>query len=147
MAAMRVTLGHDIWDMTTAMTLDKITKTDQSVQVGLTGQLKQLGYDRSERTGCQNITTMTRFWAGELWTRAGQLGQERRDRIGGQDRRDRTDRTGQIGQSNRDGTTMAGQSRYGNWDRTTETGQPGQVNLERTAWTNRTERTSQDIRT
>jgi hypothetical protein len=65
---------------------------------------------------------------------ARQLGQDRRDRIGGLDRWDRTDRTGQIRQDNRDGTTVAGQSGYGSWDRTTETGQPEQVNLDQTAW-------------
>jgi hypothetical protein len=31
-------LGHDIWDMTSAMTLDGMTQTGQSGQVGLTGQ-------------------------------------------------------------------------------------------------------------
>ncbi len=42
----------------------------------------------------------------------------------GQDKGDRTDRTGQIGQGNRDGKTIAGQSWFGSWDRTTEAGQP-----------------------
>ncbi len=42
----------------------------------------------------------------------------------GQDKVDRTDRTGQIGQGNRDGKNIAGQSWCGSWDRTTETGQP-----------------------
>jgi hypothetical protein len=35
---------------------------------------------------------------------AGQLGQDRWERIGGQDRTNRTDRIGQIGEGNRDGT-------------------------------------------
>ncbi len=39
---MTVKLGRDIWDMTLAMTLDRITQTDQSGQVSL---------DSSGRTG------------------------------------------------------------------------------------------------
>ncbi len=46
MAAMTVKLGYYIWDMTMAMMLDRITQTDQSGQVGLTGQ-----HDNSGRTG------------------------------------------------------------------------------------------------
>ncbi len=45
MAAMTVKLGHYIWDMTSAMTLDRITQTDQSGQVGPTGQPGQLRQD------------------------------------------------------------------------------------------------------
>ncbi len=62
MAAMTVKLGDYIWDMTSAMMLDRITKTDQSGLVGLTGQPGQLRQDRKERTGCQDMTTMTRLW-------------------------------------------------------------------------------------
>jgi hypothetical protein len=61
-AAMTVKLGHYIWDMTSAMMLDRITQTDQSGQVGLTGQPGQLRQDRTERMGCQDMTTMTRLW-------------------------------------------------------------------------------------
>jgi hypothetical protein len=39
--------------MTSAMTLDRITQTGQSRQVGLIGQPGQLRQDRTERTGCQ----------------------------------------------------------------------------------------------
>ncbi len=61
-ALMTVKLGHDIWDMTSAMTLDRITQTDHSGQVGLTSQPGQLTQDRTERRGCQDMTTMTRLW-------------------------------------------------------------------------------------
>jgi hypothetical protein len=43
---MTVKLGHDIWDMTFVMMLDRTAQTGQSGQVGLTGSL-----DRSGRTG------------------------------------------------------------------------------------------------
>ena len=59
---MTVKLEHYIWDMTSAITLDRITQTDQSGQVDLTGQPGQLRQDRTERTGCQDMTTMTRLW-------------------------------------------------------------------------------------
>ncbi len=41
---------------------------------------------------------------------AGQLGEYRQNRTGGQEKWDRTYRTWQIGQGNRDGTTVTGQS-------------------------------------
>ncbi len=47
---------------------------------------------------CQDRTTMTRLWGRRVVNRSRTAGTgTRRDRIGGQDRRDRTDRTGQIG--------------------------------------------------
>jgi hypothetical protein len=54
-----MTVGHNIWDMTSAMTLDRMTQTGQSGQVGMTGQPGQLRHDRTERTGCQEMTTRT----------------------------------------------------------------------------------------
>ncbi len=54
-AAMTVKLGHYIWDMTSAMTLDRITQTDQSGQVGLTGQPGQL--KNSEKTATKKRPT------------------------------------------------------------------------------------------
>jgi hypothetical protein len=136
---MTVEFGHDIWDITLAMMLDRITHTGQSGQVDMTGQPGQVRQDRTKRTGCQDmIKTGLRGQVScgrEQWSRTagtGQLRQDRQNRIGGQDRREgqtgqagRTDRTEQTGQGNRDGTTIAGQSGYGSWDRTTETGPPG----------------------
>jgi hypothetical protein len=104
------------------MTLDRITQTDKSGQVGLTGQPGQLRQDSSGRTS--------------------QAGQDRKDGMSGHDNNDQTlgqvsceqeqdswnrnqarqdkgDRTGQQGWK-----TMVGQSWCGSWDRTTETGQP-----------------------
>ncbi len=54
--------------------------------------------DRTERTACQDMTTMTRLWDRRGVNRSRTAGTgTRQDRIGGQDRQDRTDRTGQIG--------------------------------------------------
>ncbi len=75
----------------------------------------------------------------------GQLGPDGWDRIGGQDRRDRTDT---VEQGNRDGTTVAGQSgmaagtgplRQDSWDSSIYSGQLRQVSL------GKTERTSLEM--
>ncbi len=50
-------LGHDI-----GYDAGQETQSYQSGQVGLTGQPEQLRQDRTERTGCQDMTTMTRLW-------------------------------------------------------------------------------------
>jgi hypothetical protein len=102
--AITVRLRHDIWDMTSAMTLDRTTQTGQSGQVGLTGQAGQdrltgqpgqIRQDRAERMGCQNMTTKTGLWGQvssgqDQWSRTAGKGQA------GQDRRTGQGRTGQI---------------------------------------------------
>jgi hypothetical protein len=82
---MTVKLGHDIWEMTSAMTLDRITQTGQSGQVGLTGQPGQLRKDRTERTGWQEMTTRTGLrgqvnCGQERWSRTAGTGQPGQDR-------------------------------------------------------------------
>jgi hypothetical protein len=49
---MTVKLGHDIWDMTSAITLDRTGQSGQSGQGDLTGQSAQVNQDRTERMGC-----------------------------------------------------------------------------------------------
>jgi hypothetical protein len=73
---MTVKLGHDIWDMTSAMTLDRITQTGQSGQV-LTGQpgqdreYKMPGYDKKNWT-CGQVS-----FEQERWSRTAGTGQDR----------------------------------------------------------------------
>jgi hypothetical protein len=68
---MTVRLGHDIRDMTSAMTLDMTGQTGQSGQVSLTGHPGQVRQDRRERTGCQDIDSKDRtVGKGKLGTRA-----------------------------------------------------------------------------
>ncbi len=45
--AITVEFGHDIWDITLAMMLDRITQAGQSGQVGMTGQPGQVRQDRT----------------------------------------------------------------------------------------------------
>ncbi len=63
--AMTVKLWHDMWDMTSAMTLDLTSQTGQCIQVGLTGQPAQVRQERIETTGCQGDWTVG---TGELGT-------------------------------------------------------------------------------
>ncbi len=80
-----VKLGHDIWGMTSAITLDRTAQTCQSEQVVLTDQPGQVRQDRTERMGCQDMTARTGLSGGELGTRAME-----------QDSWERTGRTGQV---------------------------------------------------
>jgi hypothetical protein len=65
--AMAVKLRHDINDMTSVMVLDKTAQTGQSGQVGLTDQPGQVRQDRTERTGCQDMTARTGLWGQVSW--------------------------------------------------------------------------------
>ncbi len=113
------------------MTLDRITQTDESGKVGLTGQPGQLRQDRTEWTmpghdnNEQTLGQVSCEQEQDSWNR----------NQAGQDKGDKADRTGQIGQGNRDGKTIRGQSWCGSCDRTTETGQPESVNLDQRART------------
>jgi hypothetical protein len=78
---MTVKLGHDICDMTSAMTLDRIARPSQSRQISLV---------RSAMTGQQGLDSGDRCAADG----AGQLGQYSRT---GQADTDRWDRTGGTG--------------------------------------------------
>jgi hypothetical protein len=46
---MTVKLGHDIWEKTSTMALDRTAQTDQSGQVSLTEKPGQVSQNRIER--------------------------------------------------------------------------------------------------
>ncbi len=72
-----VRLGHYIWDMTSAMTLERITKTVRSDRSTWAGQARQDREDGMSRHDNKNQT----MGAGELWATA--MEQDSWDRTGG----------------------------------------------------------------
>ncbi len=97
--AMTVKLGHDIWDMTLVIMLDRTAQTGQSGQVGLTGQPGQV------RAGQDREDGMLRHDSKDQIVGTGELGIKAMEQ-------DSWERTGETGQADKTGVTeQIGQGR------------------------------------